>query len=125
MKLAVEGRGSVKLKIGGITQVVTNVFYVPDLISIGQLQEKGHLKVIFEDKQCKVYHKERGLIITSVMTRNRMFVIKGQMIPLAITCLNVEHSDLSHLWHCRFGHLSQKGLKTLVQRDMVKGLPKL
>ena len=43
-KLAVEGRGSVRFEVEGITQTVTNVYYVPNLtnnlLSIGQLQEK-------------------------------------------------------------------------------------
>lgn len=72
-RMAVKGKRSVKLKIGGITQVVTDVYYVPDLknnlLSIGQLQEKG-FKVVFEDNKCEVFHKEKGLIISSIMTRN-------------------------------------------------------
>lgn len=130
-RLVVKGKGSVKLKIQGTIQIVTDVYYVPNLknnlLSIGQLQEKG-LKVIFEDNKCKVYHKEKGLIITSTMTRNRMFIITGHVFPLALLsefCNKVEERDLGHLWHCRFGHLSDKGLRTLLHKDMVRGLPEL
>lgn len=31
----------------------------------------------------------------------------------------------THLWHCRFGHLNQEGLKLLAHKKMVIGLPKL
>jgi hypothetical protein len=39
------GKGNVKLKMNGLTHVVSDVFFVPDLktnlLSIGQLQDKG------------------------------------------------------------------------------------
>lgn len=100
-----------KLKIQGTVQIVSDVYYVPELrnnlLRVGQLQEKG-LMVVFEDNKCEVFHKERGLIITGTMSRNRMFIIIGHITPLAATasCFQAEQCDLSHLWHCRFGHLS-------------------
>ena len=30
---------------------------------------------------------------------------------------------MAHLWHCRYGHLSYKGLTTLQSKKMVCGLP--
>jgi hypothetical protein len=43
--LQVQGKGSIRMEIDGIMHVITEVFYVPDLknnlLSIGQLQEKG------------------------------------------------------------------------------------
>ena len=43
--LKVQGNGSIQMEIDGIMHVITEVFYVPDLknnlLSIGQLQEKG------------------------------------------------------------------------------------
>jgi hypothetical protein len=43
--LQVQGKGSIRMEIDGIVHVITEVFYVPDLknnlLSIGQLQEKG------------------------------------------------------------------------------------
>ncbi|XP_050379447.1 uncharacterized protein LOC126796753 [Argentina anserina] len=44
-KMTVFGRGNVRLHVDGITQVITDVYYMPELknnlLSIGQLQEKG------------------------------------------------------------------------------------
>jgi hypothetical protein len=41
----VEGKGNIRLEIEGITQVISEVYYVPELknnlLSIGQLQEKN------------------------------------------------------------------------------------
>ena len=43
--LKVQGNGSIQMEIDGIMHVITEVFYMPDLknnlLSIGQLQEKG------------------------------------------------------------------------------------
>jgi hypothetical protein len=33
--------------------------------------------------------------------------------------------DSTWLWHLRYGHLSFKGLKTLHEKNMVEGLPKI
>lgn len=50
-KMMVIGKGSVKLQIGGIVQVITGVYYIPDLknnlLSVGQLQEKN-LTIVFQ-----------------------------------------------------------------------------
>jgi hypothetical protein len=63
--LAVLGKGNVCMEVNGIMQVITRVFYVPDLqnnlLSIGHLQEKGLVFVIKQGK-CRIYHLERGLI---------------------------------------------------------------
>lgn len=60
-----ERQGSIKLEIGGIVLIVTGVFWIPELknnlLSVGQLQEKG-LTVQFKDNFCKVYHDRRGLL---------------------------------------------------------------
>ena len=45
IRMAVMGKGSIKLQIGEVKQAITDVYYIPDLknnlLSIGQLQEKG------------------------------------------------------------------------------------
>lgn len=44
-KLIVMGKGNIRLKVNGFNHIVTEVFYIPELknnlLSIGQLQEKG------------------------------------------------------------------------------------
>ncbi|GJV61500.1 retrovirus-related pol polyprotein from transposon TNT 1-94 [Tanacetum coccineum] len=76
-RLEVKGKGDVRLTVNGITQVITNVYYVPlltsNLISVGQLQEKS-LNFVIQGGVCMVFHPQKGLIITSNMTKNRMFL---------------------------------------------------
>ncbi|GAU29997.1 hypothetical protein TSUD_160820 [Trifolium subterraneum] len=98
-RMEIKGKGNLKLCIGGLTQVITDVYYIPrlknNLLSIGQLQQKN-LTIVFKQDFCKVYHLEKGLIISTKMSSNRIY-----------------------------GHLSFKGLNTLVKKDMVQGLPQL
>ena len=127
-KMGVMGKGNIRLEINGSTQVATDVYYVlalkNNLLSIGQLQERG-LAIIIQNGECKLYHLRRGLIIQTKMTTNRMFVLLANVVLETSTCLQIVTEDNSKLWHCRFGHLSYKGLRTLQYKEMVKGLPLL
>jgi hypothetical protein len=132
-RMAVVGKGRVKLMINGIRHVVNDVYYVPELknnlLSIGQLQERG-LTIVIKNGVCKIYHPEKGLIIQTKMSANRMFILLAQtQAPVHAqtqnqeNCLLTSSQNPSVLWHRRFGHLSYKGLRTLQWRHMVHGLP--
>ncbi|GKD00645.1 retrovirus-related pol polyprotein from transposon TNT 1-94, partial [Tanacetum coccineum] len=62
--LTVQGKGTVRLEINGVVLVITGVFFVPDLVnnllSVGQLQEKG-LGVSIFNGTCKVFHPHKGI----------------------------------------------------------------
>jgi len=45
--------------------------------------------------------------------------------PIVSSCFNIIIEDIVQLWHCHYGNLSFKGLKTLQQKQMVNGLPQL
>jgi hypothetical protein len=65
-RMTVFGKEKVKLFLDGMQHMVTDVFYVPELknnlLSIGQLQEKG-FAILIKSGTCKIYHLVRGLII--------------------------------------------------------------
>lgn len=121
--MSVIGKGSVRLVLEGVYHTVKDVFYVPDLknnlLSIGQLQEKG-LVVLIKDNQCRIYHPTKGLVINSKMTSNRMFVLLTNTPCCKQTtsekCFQADVQDLAQLWHYRYGHLSYIGFKTLKTR---------
>lgn len=125
-RITVMGKGSVRMQVNGIIQVISNVYYIPELknnlLSIGQLQEKG-LTVLIQNGICKVYHPRKGVIMHSDMSGNRMFYFLAGMVSKSPKCMQIQSADESHLWHCRFGHLSYKGLRTLSHNGMVEGLP--
>ena len=125
-RMTVLGKGKVKLYLDEVHHIVTDVFYVPELKnnlqSVGQLQEKG-LAILIKSRTCKIYHPVRGLIIQTRMEINRMFVLISKAQVKDASCFHTPAQDLSHLWHCRYGHLSHKGLRTLQYKKMVRGLP--
>ena len=61
-RMRVMGKGNIRLEINGSTQVVIDVYYVHalknNLLSIGQLQERG-LAIIIQNGECKLYHHRR------------------------------------------------------------------
>jgi hypothetical protein len=125
-RLAVQGKGNIRLEVKGIMFIITDVFYVPDLknnlLSIGQLQEKG-MAVFIQHGKCKIFHSEKGLIIETGITHNRMFTIIAHCSPKEQQCFSSLTTDQANLWHYRYGHLSWNGLRILQQKSMVKGLP--
>ena len=54
-----------------------------------------------------------------------MFTLVFQSLPKEQSCFNAITEDPARTWHCRYGHLSYGGLKTLQEKDMVQGLPVL
>ena len=80
-KMEVAGKGVVKLMLGEILYIVGDVYFVPELknnlLSVGQLQEKG-LAVLFQEEACSIYHPQRGLIVKFIMSANRMFTILSE-----------------------------------------------
>lgn len=57
-RMLVTGKGSVRLLFNGIHFMVSNVYYVPELrnnlLSVGQLQEKG-LTILIKNGACNIY----------------------------------------------------------------------
>ena len=127
-KMAVLGKGNIRLQIVGVTQVITDVFYIPELknnlLSIRQLQERG-VAILVQHGVCRVYHPKKGLIMQTAMSTNKMFILLAKILSKAPTCFQTILEDNTHLWHCRYGHLSFKGLRTLQHKQIVRGLPQL
>lgn len=113
--------------------MISYVYFVPglknNLLSVGQLQQKG-LRIIIEDDMCDVWHKQqRRLIMQSTMSTNRMFVILAKVrAPRGEMEANHLHSSIEvaeEIWQKRFGHLNHNSLATLAEKEMVTGLPKI
>ena len=122
----VMGKGDIKIKTKNVfVERISNVLYVPslksNLLSAGQLQEKGYV-ITIKQGACEIYDPVRGAIAVVHMSSNRLFPLKIETVQAS---LMVEIKDPSWLWHYRYGHLSFGGLKTLKQKNMVTGLPQI
>ena len=109
----------VKLKVKILIQArnndhlyISNVFYVPELecnlLSVGQLQERGHTFHI-KNGICDLKDAKNQLIARVPMTQNRMFHLKIKNDVVA--CYETIVHDDSWLWHLQFGHLGFDSLK--------------
>lgn len=110
----VMGKGDVQIRTKEDNiETISNVFYIPNLksnlLSVGQLQEKGYVATI-KEVACKIYDPQRGLIAHVKMTPNRLFPLQIKSIQ---TCIMAKVNDPTWLWHFRYGHLNFNGLKTL------------
>jgi len=120
------GKGTIAVHTkGGNKKLISDVLYVPNLtqnlLSVGQLIQKG-FSIYFDDEKCKIIDKTNNHTVAVVeMSKNKVFPL---VMPLdENVALKTENSDLSNLWHLRYGHLNYKGLNLLKQKNMVIGLP--
>ncbi|KAI5446607.1 hypothetical protein KIW84_014444 [Lathyrus oleraceus] len=94
-RMSVGGKGSVKVQVNGATQVIPEVYYVPELknnlLSLGQLQERG-LAILIRDGTCKVYHPKKGAIMETNMSGNRMFFLLTSKLQKNTMCLKTEEN---------------------------------
>ena len=126
----VMGKGNVNLLLDGVNHVVAEVYYISELrnnlLSIRQLQERG-LAILIKGGMCKIFYPEKGLIIRTNMSANWMFIFLPQFQAFSQLqsdqCFHTRTQNLFYLWHWRYGHLSYKGLRTLLYKNMVHGLP--
>lgn len=106
-------------------ETISNVFFIPDLktnfLTAGQFQDKGYRITIFQG-ECEIYDPKRGSIAMVKMSPNRLFPLKLKSVN---TCMVAKENDETWLWHHRFGHLHFNGLRTLYEKKMVTGLPKI
>lgn len=93
MTMLVVSKGSIKVQVESITQVLSDVYYIPklknDLLSIGKLQEKG-LAILFQNGTCKVYHLQKRLNMQTDTNKNRMFLLPLTPSTENRVCLQVE-----------------------------------
>jgi hypothetical protein len=113
-KVNVMDEGDIQIKTKKDTiETISNVFYILDLksnlLSLGQLQEKGYVTTI-KDGVCEVYDPTRGLVAHAKMTPNILFPLQIQTLQ---HCLMSREIDSTWLWHYRYGQLNFNGFKTL------------
>ena len=99
-RMKVLGKGNVRLKVNGLTHVVTAMFFIPNLknnlLSIKQLQEKG-LIILIKHDLCKIYHPIKGFLIQIEMPAKKMFILFSMSQPSKPSCFHIATQDLSRL----------------------------
>jgi hypothetical protein len=124
-RVEIEGIGSMVMQDRhNAHKVLTEVYYIPKLrsniVSLGQLEEKGFEVTLGKGKMC-VFDPSGTLLISTPRTANRLYLAKFQLSPPI--CLLAHSEDLSCQWHARFGHLNFRALNDLSAKEMVVGMP--
>ncbi|KAH7573976.1 hypothetical protein JRO89_XS03G0234000 [Xanthoceras sorbifolium] len=97
--ISVMGRGRVTLQTkGNSTHFISNVFFVPDLktnlLSVGQLQEKGY-EISIKNGVCRIQDEKLDLIAQVEMTTNQMFPLHLQ--HATHSCFVAKFEDIAWL----------------------------
>ena len=124
-KVEVKGKWKISFTLkDGKPGLIEDVYYIPDMksniLSVGQLLEKGH-RVYSKEKTLNMEDKNGKVIASVEMALNRMF--KMNIGSFEAKCLKVNCQELAELWHHRFAHLGYGNLKDATKT--VVGLPKL
>ncbi|XP_073302980.1 uncharacterized protein [Primulina huaijiensis] len=105
----VEGKGTIEVHSKqGNKKHISDVLYVPNLaqnlLSVGQLIQKGYL-IHFGDNACMIIDKKQNLTVAKIdMASNKVFCL---IMPFDKSfALKHETYHDSYLWHLRYGHLS-------------------
>ena len=124
--LKVEGAGDVViLRKDGSKAMIANVLFVPEmkcnLLSIGQLVQKGFTVVMGNYDKVELFDVNKNLILRSKISKNRTFQVNMKVVDAQ--CLSaIKKDDKSWLWHLRYGHLNFRSLKQLCEKNMVSGI---
>ncbi|KAF2299921.1 hypothetical protein GH714_005965 [Hevea brasiliensis] len=102
-KVSIMGKGKILIEtLGNTIQTISNVLFVLDLktnmLSIGQLQEKGY-EISIKGGVCRIHDAKLGLIAQVTMSANRMFPLCLNHIEQ--TCFSTKLIDEAWLWHFR------------------------
>lgn len=127
--LMVEGMGDVIInRKNGSQAIIIGVLFVPvmkcNLLSIGQLVEKGYTVIMGNNDRVELYDRNKKLILTSKISRNRTFQVSLEVVE-SMQCMVTVKKEENWLWHMRFGHLSFRDLQMLGEKCMVSGTPNI
>jgi len=114
------GIGDVQIKtLNGSTWNLKNVRHVPGLkkklISVGQLDDNGH-SILFSGGMWKI---SKGAM---VLARGKKTGTMYMTTRFADIIASTEAENQAQLWHCRLGHMSQKGMKILQSKGKLPEL---
>lgn len=123
----IRGKGTVSFRSKtGEEIILEEVYYIPHLcnniISIGQLSERGN-KVVIKDEHLWVYDVKNRLLMKVLRSANRLYKVcieSGNS-----TCLLSKEEETSKLWHSRLGHVNYQAMTLMSKQAMAYGLPEI
>ena len=108
------------VKMLDVIQFVPNLGY--NMFSLVQPMFNRH-SLSFDEDGFVITNKNKRKKVRTTMMSNKIFLL--DVSDMASFTLVASTNDDSKLQHLRYGHLNIKGLKFLVEKGMVLGLPKI
>ena len=113
--LDVVGIGDVRILLpNGFVWLLEKVRHIPELrrnlISVGQLDDEGHA-ILFIGGTWKVTNGSK--VLTHGKKTGTLYMTSSPRDTIAV----VDASTDTSLWHCRLGHMSEKGMKMLLSKE--------
>ncbi|KAE8686521.1 Protein STRUBBELIG-RECEPTOR FAMILY 1 [Hibiscus syriacus] len=123
--LEIIGVGTIKLKMyDGTIKVVRDVRHVKglkkNLLSYGLLDNNAS-KIETRKGIMKVFHGALVVLKGEKITAN-LYMLKGETLLEAEASVASCSSDSAMLWHQKLGHMSERGMKVLVEQKLLPGL---
>ncbi|XP_024010096.1 uncharacterized protein LOC112085206 [Eutrema salsugineum] len=118
---AIQGKGRTR-EIG--QPQLANVYLVhglqANLISISQLCDEG-LTVVFTKRDCRAVDDVGKVILQGIRSGNNCYMWNSSCKEEK--CFTA--CDDLHLWHQRLGHMNVRSLANLVDKEIVRGVPRV
>ncbi|KAE8707674.1 hypothetical protein F3Y22_tig00110377pilonHSYRG00029 [Hibiscus syriacus] len=126
--LEIVGVGTIKLKMyDGTIKVVRDVRHVKglkkNLLSYGLLDNNAS-KIETRKGIMKVFRGALVVLKGKKISAN-LYILKGETLVEAEASLASCSSDSAMLWHQKLGHMSEQGMKVLVEQKLLTGLTKV
>lgn len=69
-------------------------------------------------------HDQKGkLLVTANSSRNRLYKLRMGLRLKDSSYLNLAATNESRKWHAQFGHINLETIKSMIQKELVIGLP--
>lgn len=126
-RIDIKGKGSIEfIDQNGELRTMSDVYFIPDLksniISLGQATESG-CDVRMKGENLTMHDSEGKLLVKTIRSRNRLY--KVSMWIKETMCLYSTTTSDSSRWHARLGHINLETMKSMIQRELVIGVPHL
>ena len=121
-RLSVEGMGTCRIGLEGDQTIdLFNVLFVPQfnqrIISVFMLLLNGY-EVNFSPRDLSCTITKNGVVVVNCRRSENLW-FAGRQINVN---RHVNHAVTADLWHLKFNHLNEQGLKLLCTKNMVNGM---
>ncbi|KAE8656252.1 Retrovirus-related Pol polyprotein from transposon TNT 1-94 [Hibiscus syriacus] len=97
--------------------------YALEIVGVGTIKLKmydGTIKVVRD-----VRHVKALVVLKGEKIAANLYMLKGETLLEAEASVASSSSDFAMLWHKKLGHMSEQGMKVLVEQKLLPGLTKV